>query len=138
MQGMIDRILEEQFGNDNGSLDFSCAKIEISIPAGSVYEGSFRICSAPGVLTDGYIYTSDLRMECLTPTFSGSDEEIFFCFHGDYMEEGEVVKGVFNVVSNLGEYYLPFVVSVEYQILNSSIGTIKNLFHFANLAKSNW
>lgn len=138
MQGMIDRILDEQFGCDNGTLDFSCAKIEINIPAGSDFEGSFRICSAPGLLTDGYVNTTDLRMECLTPTFAGSDEEISFCFHGDSMEEGEVVKGSFNVVSNLGEYYLPFVVSVAYQIPDSSIGTIKNLFHFANLAKSNW
>lgn len=138
MQGMIDRILEEKFDYDNGSLDFSCAKIEISIPAGSTYEGSFRLNSASGILTEGYVSTTDLRMECLTSAFSGSDEEIAFCFHGEYMEEGEVVKGAFNVVSNLGEYYLPFVVSVEYQLLESSIGTIKNLFHFANLAKSNW
>ncbi len=138
MQESIDRILEGNFDYENGSLDFSYAKVEISIPAGGVFEGTFRVRSTPGCLTNGYIHTTDLRMECLTPSFSGIDEEIAFCFHGENMEEGEVVKGVFNVISNHGEYYLPFVVSVEHTILNSSIGTIKNLFHFANLAKSNW
>lgn len=138
MQEMIDRILEGNFDYENGSLDFSCAKIEISIPAGESYEGTFGIRSTPGQLTDGYINTTDFRMECLTPAFSGSDAEIAFCFHGENMEEGDVVKGVFNVISNHGEYYLPFVVSVVHTALNSSIGTIKNLFHFANLAKSNW
>jgi len=77
-------------------------------------------------------------MECLTRQFSGSDEEIFYCFHGETLEEGEVVKGCFEVVSNQGEYYLPFVVTVEYTVLESSAGDIKNLFHFANLARSSW
>ncbi len=138
MQDIIDRILGGNFDYENASLDFSCTKVELSIPAGAIYEGTFHICSTQGCLTNGYVNTTDLRMECLTPTFWGSDEEIAFCFHGENMEEGEVVKGAFNVVSNHGEYYLPFVVSVEHTILNSSIGTIKNLFHFANLAKSNW
>lgn len=138
MQGMIDRILEGNFEYGNGSLDFSCAKIEINISAGECFEGSFHISSTPGYLTDGFINTTDFRMECLTPDFSGNEAEIGFCFHGENLEEGDVVKGVFNIVSNHGEYYLPFVVSVVHTALNSSIGTIKNLFHFANLAKSNW
>lgn len=138
MQEMIERILQGNFDYENGSLSFSCTKIEINIPAGGVFEGTFRICSIPGQLTDGYVNTTDFRMECLTPVFSGSDEEILFCFHGENMEEGDVVKGAFNVISNHGEYYLPFVVSVVHTVLESSIGTIKNLFHFANLAKSNW
>ena len=77
-------------------------------------------------------------MECITDQFTGSDAEIFYCFHGENLEEGDVVKGSFSVVSNRGEYNLPFVVNVEHGVLNSSIGTIRNLFHFANLAKSNW
>jgi len=138
MQQIIDRIMGGNFDNESGTLDFSCAKIEITIPAGDCYEGSFRIRSTPGALTNGYIHTADSRMECLTDNFSGSDEEIAFCFHGEHLEAGDVVKGVFHVISNQGEYTLPYVVSVEYKILNSSIGPVKNLFHFANLAKSNW
>ena len=30
------------------------------------------------------------------------------------------------------------MVTVEHGVLNSSVGPIRNLFHFANLAKSNW
>lgn len=138
MQKIINQILEGNFDYENGSLDFSCSKIEISLHRGEVYEGSFRVYSMPGRFTSGTVISSDLRMECLTREFIGSDEEIAFCFHGECLEEGEVVKGNFYIISNQGEYYLPFVVSVEHTVLDSSIGTIKNLFHFANLAKSNW
>ncbi len=138
MHEIINQILEGNFDYENGSLDFSCAKIELALQKGMFYEGTFMITAAKGRFVNGFVYTSDYRMECLTPEFTGSEAEIAFCFHGENMEEGDVVKGVFWVVSNQGEYYLPFVVSVEHTVLESSIGAVKNLFHFANLAKSNW
>ncbi len=138
MQEIISRILEGNFDYENGSLDFSCTKIEISLQRGEDYEGAFEITSDPSKPTDGYIYTTDLRMTCLQPEFSGSSMEIPFRFDGRHTEEGDVIKGFFNVISNHGEYYLPFVISVKHSVLESSIGPIKNLFHFANLAKSNW
>lgn len=138
MHEIINQILEGNFDYENGSLDFSCAKIELTMQKGMLYEGSFVITASPGRFVNGFVYTSDYRMECLTPEFTGSEAEIAFCFHGENMEEGDVVKGAFWVVSNQGEYYLPFVASIEHTVLNSSIGAIKNLFHFANLAKSNW
>lgn len=69
MQEIIDQILEGNFDYENGSLDFSCAKLEINISAGEIVEGSFSIHATPGHLTRGYINSTDLRMECLTPEF---------------------------------------------------------------------
>ena len=138
MHEIINQILQGNFDYENGSLDFSCAKVEITLQKGYVYEGSFTITAAQEGYVNGFVTSSDLRMECLTPEFTGSQAEICFCFHGEHMEEGDVVKGSFSVVSNKGEYYLPFVVTVEHMMPESSIGAIKNLFHFANLAKCNW
>lgn len=138
MQKRIRQILEGNFGYENGGLEFSCTKIELNIRKGEQYEGSFRIYGQEGLFTDGSVFSSDWRMECLAGEFTGVSEEIPFRFHGENLEEGDVVRGTFDIVSNQGEYYLPFVVSVEYEVPDSSIGGIKNLFHFANLAKSNW
>lgn len=138
MEKIINQILEGNFYYENGSLDFSCEKIDISLSQGEQYEGSFHIYAPQGVYVSGTVVSSDLRMECLTREFVGAEEEIFFCFHGEHLEEGDVVKGNFSVISNQGEYYLPFVAVVEHRVLNSSVGVIKNLFHFANLAKTNW
>ncbi|MBR1771273.1 MAG: hypothetical protein IJ747_04525 [Lachnospiraceae bacterium] len=138
MQTNLEQILDGKYDYESSSLDFSCAKVELSMHSGEVVEGSFHVYSAEDCFTKGYVSSTDMRMECLTKEFSGSGEEILFRFHGEHLTEGDVVKGSFCVVSNQGEYYLPFVVSVEYEVLDSSVGGIKNLFHFANLAKSNW
>ena len=96
MQETIKRILEGNFDYENGSLEFSCTKIEISLQKGNIYEGSFNITVTSDGFTNGYVTTSDIRMECLTTEFVGNDVEISYCFHGENMEEGDVLKGTFS------------------------------------------
>lgn len=127
-----------KFEYENGSLDFSCTKIELTLQPGECYEGSFQIQVHGGGYTAGRVTSSDIRMECLTREFAGSGEEIAFCFHGEQLQAGDAVKGNFHVVSSQGEYTLPFAVTVAESMPESSIGTIKNLLHFTNLAKASW
>lgn len=137
MNQIIDRLLNGDFDYERGSLDFSCPRLELVIEKGEILEDSFTIYGLPNKLTKGKVTTSDYRMECLTTEFSGSEEQIQYRFHSEGLEEGDVVKGSFFVISNQGEYYLPYVVTVSHHVLESSLGGIKNLFHFANLAKTN-
>ena len=138
MRQAAEEILNGKFNINNGSLDFSCPRIELSLHADVVAEDFFTIYGPEGHMTEGYVVSSDLRMECLTQNFGGSRDEIHYRFDSHGLEVGEEVKGAFNIISNQGEYYLPFSVSITPQTVSSSLGIIKNLFHFTNLAKSNW
>ncbi len=138
MRRTIDRILEGKFEYESGGLEFSVSRVEITLRPGEDYEGSFTVTGRTDRVTEGFLYTSDSRMECLASRFSGASEEIGFVFHGKGLEEGDVLKGEFSIVSNQGEYEVPFVVMVSYPVMAASVGTVKNLFHFANLAKSSW
>lgn len=138
MRQVIDEILSGNFMFDKGSLDFSCPRIDLSLYADTVEEGSFSISGPEGRVTEGYVVSSDVRMTCVTHRFSGSQDEILYRFDASGMEEGEEAKGVFHIISNQGEYYLPFSVVIIPRTITSNLGNIKNLFHFTNLAKSNW
>ena len=48
------------------------------------------------------------------------------------------MDGYFYIISNCGEYELPYRIEIEDDRVESSLGTIKNMFHFANLAKASW
>ena len=69
-QKRIEQILEGNFDYENGMLDFSCAKIELSIKKGELYEGSFHVYAPEGLFVNGNVFYSDWRMECLTGEFS--------------------------------------------------------------------
>ena len=134
----VEEILNGKFNVGNGSLDFSCPRIELSLYAGEASGGSFTVYGPEEGLTEGSVLSSDLRMVCLTQSFSGSSNVIEYRFDSQGMEAGDEVKGAFSIISNHGEYYLPFSVTVMPGTVDSSMGGIRNLFHFTNLAKSNW
>lgn len=138
MREAIEQILDGTYDYEKGALSFSCTKLEIELQKGETYEGSFTILASEGKYTVGYVSATDPRMECLSTEIHGNQEEIAFRFHGEWMEEGEVTRGEFQVVSNKGEYYLPFVVSVMHGAPKSSIGPVRNLLQFTNLARTDW
>lgn len=138
MQQHIERILQGKFEYDKGNLEFGCSKIELTLKQGELYEGMFSVEGAKNHLTQGRVYSNYSRMRVLNPEFIGNGETITYQFDATGMEEGDVVKGEFDIISNQGEYYLPFVVTIEHEMLQSSLGPVKNLFHFTNLAKTNW
>lgn len=138
MRQVIDRILEGKFDYEKGSLDFSCPRVEITMGPNELYTGSFGIVAPQGKEASGFIYCSDLRLKLYMDSFSGQGQEVGFSFSSKGLEEGDVIQSEIVVISNQGEYYLPYVVTIAHKEINTSLGDIKNLFHFTNLAKSNW
>lgn len=135
---IVDEILDGKFHVEDGSLEFSCQRVTLSLQADTACEGSFFVYGPEGALTEGEVSASDLRMECVSTRFAGSQDEIFYRFHAAGMEEGEEVSGSFHMISNRGEYYLPFEVKVLSDEIVSDMGKIRNLFHFTNLARESW
>lgn len=140
MEGKYDNEKAEcgQESFEGGALEFSCSNLELSLKAGETAEGSFMISGPADGLMEGRLYSSELRMECLNKEFIGVKEEILYRFRSEGMEEGDTLEGKFCIISNYGEYEIPYRVSIEGGSIDSSLGNIKNTFHFANLAKSNW
>lgn len=138
MNSILDRFIDGKFEYETGSLDISCPKIELSVKKNENTEGQFTVTAMGAARAEGYVLSTHLRMNSVSRTFAGKEQTIRYVFSSMGMEEGEMLRGEFHIISNLGEYYIPYVITVEHQTLESSLGSIKNLFHFANLAKTNW
>ncbi len=140
MKRAVLSMLEENyaFEDNKGSLDFSCNAIEMIFDRAEQREGTFQIKNVSGTPMAGYILSDNMRMQCLTPIFRGEEAQITYSFDSMGMEPGDEVKGEFKIISNKGEYTLAYEIKREKCYLNSTMGNIRNLFHFANLAKTNW
>ncbi len=138
MQSAVEKILEGNFNRGIRALDFSSPVIELNLREGEDYEGSFTIFGPENELCEGKISSTSLRMKPLADKFSGPAEEIGYQFDASGMAEGDEVKGEFRIISNQGEYFVPYHVAVTRGTLDSELGNIRNLFHFANLARTNW
>lgn len=102
------------------------------------FSGSFTLSCKNDRDVRGIVYSSNDRMECLTPQFSGGETTIRYRFHSCGMTEGAVVEGEFLVVANGTVEHLPYKVSVRCRYPESSVGEICNLYDFTQLAKEHW
>lgn len=128
----------EKFHVKRGSLSFSVDTVTLTLAPGEGKEGSFVILGAGGRPAAGFVLSSQIPMKVLTPSFSGSREVIGYRFEAAGFDPGETIDGAFRIISNNGEYELPFHVTVNAKSLDSSLGPIHNLIHFTNLARVNW
>ena len=138
MKAVIDKLSEGIFEFNNDKLSFSVPKLEKSMPQGELCTGSFELYSQNATEFHAYIHTSSMRLVIRNDEVTSSRETIQYVFDTTGLESGDVIKGDVQVVSDLGEYYLPFAFSISYGVIESSLGSVRNLFHFANQAQANW
>lgn len=133
MKDEMNKLIQE----DAGGLLLSCDFIEQELEEGQI-RGSFSMESMYGKEIKGKVIVSDPRVKCQESVFQGESVKISYYFDGTDMEPEEVISGFFMLITNLGEYEIPFSFSYPKVDLNSSLGEIKNVFHFTNLARANW
>lgn len=120
-----------------GYLEFSHEKIEVKAKPNELIEGSF-IIHATDRYAEGEIYSSDTRMRLAASQFRGQEAEIGYFFDISNVAAGNTVKGELVIISNYGEYTIPYNIIVQKSLLQCSLGEVRNLFHFTNLAKADW
>ena len=137
MHKAVEDALAGKFKYDAGRLVFTPEELELRVHEGGILEGGFSVREASGLPLSGRLLCFDTRMELLSPDFAG-EGELLFRFHSSGLPMGSVHKGRFEILSNQGEYAVPYSVQIDNGVLNSSEGPIRNIFHFVNLARRNW
>ena len=113
-----------------GTITFSTERIEFVFVADEVRESSFGVLCVSDSPMLGVCHSDNPRMKILNSQFRGYEAEIRFAFDSTGMEPGDVVQGNFILLTNKGEYNLPFACVREMDYIKSTLGHIKNLFHF--------
>ncbi len=135
-----DRMNGEKFHIRRNSLTFSIDSVNEVLRPGEVYEGSFTIYGAEGRVANGFVTSSEPAVKLLVNEFAGARETIAFSVSaGESQADGaDVIEGEFCILSDEGEYRIPYRFSCMQEAPSSSLGQIRNLLHFTNLARSSW
>ena len=134
MKEEMEKLLQEE---KTSFLQISCDVIEQELKQGKI-DGSFTLKSVSGKAIKGKVLVADPRVEIQATGFQSEEVKISYYFDGSHMESEEEVSGSFVVLTNFGEYEVPYTFCYPKKNIESSLGEIKNLFHFTNLARSNW
>lgn len=126
------------FAYNRPRLRFDETKLEIEAKSGTEVSGVFRFWVDRDVEANGLVFATSVRMRLSISEFSAQEVELKYYFDGTGMEEGDVIRGDICIISDCGEYTIPFAALKKREPILTVVGPIKNLFHFANLARENW
>lgn len=138
MRKRIRQIARGKFEYDQPSLSLPDEEMSITVTEGQEYTGNFEIISTNHIPVRGIVYSTNPRMECLTPQFEGEEVRIRYQFYSRGLVEGEVEKGDFVIVCNHSVHSLSFCVSISKLYAEASTGSVRSLYDFTCLAKENW
>lgn len=138
MRKRIRAMAQGRFEYKEMEIKVSEERIERMAKKGELVKGSFVLESLDERRVKGLVYTTDRRMVCDDVQFHGRKVRIQYMFNTMGMEEGDTSKGEIYIESNAGELIVPYVISVQNHVVSSSIGKIRDLFHFANLAQKDF
>ncbi len=138
MRKRIKQLARGKFEYAKPELILSEEEIAFTVMEGEKYDGSFTIESTKDIKLRGLVYSTNPRMEVLTPQFEGEQVRIRYQFHSFGLNEGLTEKGDFVIVSNQNVISLSFCASISKKYAETSIGYVKNLYDFSCLAKADW
>ncbi len=138
MKEKIERFSRGEFEYELPYVCLSEEEIKLSAEAGKTYEGTFTISNSVGRTMQGCVYSSNRLMQITNSEFQGELNTITYRFDAQTLRVCSETKGEFYIISDCREVSLPFTVITEAPYCVSSLGKIKDLFQFTNLAKTDW
>jgi len=112
--------------------------IQLDVESGNTITGYFDVNSINGIDIRAMIFSSNKLMVCKEGSVIGINNRVNYEFNSSLLEPGDVITGHFSVISNGGEVEVPFSVKVCLPYQATSIGNIRDLSGFTNLAQENW
>lgn len=134
MKDTINRLARGEFMHEMPTIDISKGNLEQSVPVGQIQERELKIAGSHDYVK-GLVYSDNFRVVLENDSFFGVETVVHYTVNTKGLEAGEVLDGHFDIVSNAGEFSIPYSFKVVNLTIESSIGPIHNLFHFANLAQ---
>lgn len=138
MKEKIEQFARGEFEYELPFLRLSVEEIDISVEAGKQFEGSFIISNNAGRTMKGILYSSERLLTLSLTAFKDKECIVTYCFDASHLKPSDMVSGSITILSDCGEIILPFRANVKAPAISTSIGKIKNLFEFANLARMDW
>ena len=112
--------------------------LDLSVETGNVLDGSFTIYSKNGQELTGKVLSSHHKLVTDVEELSGTECRISYHFKGETAAAGEEYFGEFLLLTNGGEFNIPYCVAVTPKKYRYGEKTICDLKEFYEYAKSDW
>ena len=134
---------DEEYNISDKGLSITPDKINFTVAPGAVAEGQFVVAGAQGTAVTGFLISDNFRMQLRRDSFAENPDRISWRFDAGTLTDGDVCEGTIGIVSNCGEYRIPFrAEAVTPQVAGRELQEIPNrnsaAERFLTLADEDW
>lgn len=119
-------------------IELSDLYLNLSVETGTSFDGSFIIYSKNGQELEGKVLSTNDKIVVRESKIEGTECEISFYFKGKMAIAGEEHFGDFLLITNGGEYNIPYCITVIPKKLRVLDRELSDLNEFKAFAKENW
>lgn len=138
MKEKVEQYAKGEFDVNRPQVVVSVDHLQLNIEAGSVYHGAIDIHTENNCRIKGMIYDSRYLFKIEPHNFIGKAQTVELTFDAAKWEKGEHLSGVLYLVTDGGEFRVPYEIEITAPAIETSIGCLGDMFQFASLAESNW
>lgn len=137
MREQINRYARGTFEYDVSAIRLNENRIHGIVDLNRGYEGKISFDEVHGRPIKGVVYSSNDKVVLRTGTFSGEKIELpYYVKCNGTMSEADII-GEFCIVSNAGEYVVPYSFTITAGSFDTTIGQIRTLEQFTELYMEN-
>ena len=138
MKGIVEQYARGEFKVDRPVVAISVSRIELNIEAGTVYDGEFSVDTTNSCPVKLMVYDSRYILDFKSHTYVGRKNTVCYSFDARGLEQGKSFKGHINIITDGGEFLIPYNITVTAPYIQTEDRKLEDLFQFASYAEENW
>lgn len=103
---------DEEYNISDKGLSITPERLQIRVSPGGISEGQFVVAGPSGTAVTGFLISDSFHLQLRRDSFAANPDRISWRFDAGSLREGEVSEGTIGIVTNRGEYRLPFKAEV--------------------------
>ena len=112
--------------------------IDDVVRSGGATRRELVVTSENNLHIKGLAYSSNFRVRLLNGAFGGTYNHLVYEVNTSFLEDGDVIKGAFYLVTNGGEREVPYSFRVELSTSGKALSDLKTAEDFAATAKNDY
>lgn len=137
MKRKAEKIRNGNFDYEAPRLILSKEEIQVQIKPGTKMQQELYLGTENDVKISGYVNTSDRRLMPSVEYFSGVSVSFAYGIDAVGMKDGDVCRGTLYLITDVGEYEIPFTIEAAEDKIATSAGQVDTLQEFTDLAEKN-
>lgn len=135
MRERINRLAKGIIDSEIPKIKVTPSGIDDVVRSGGATRRELVVTSENNLHIKGLAYSSNFRVRLISGAFGGTYNHLVYEINGSFLEDGDVIKGSFYLVTNGGEREVPYSFRVELSTSGKALSDLKTAEDFAETAK---